>query len=170
MKKKKVNSDVIEHVLTSLVNVTSTKTSKAHALLTVRALLKKLENNYSFLKYINITGIDSVLEQSIDDNCEDVLSCMTISKNIDAIDPQEIGGSIQNIVDTLKNYLGKKAGYYFIREFRDVLGDEYHSIIKNMGVDLRLIDLQNELYNLDSTQYKLKDDDTVNIAYLEKKE
>ena len=166
------NSDVFGHVLTSLINVTSTKTSKAHALLTVRALLKRLEDDYSFLKYIKISGITSTLERPTDGIYEKelVLSHITISPNLDEIDPIEIGKSIQNVVDLLKNYLGKKAGYFFIREFRDRLGEEYHSIIKEMGVDLRLIDLQSELYGLDSAKYILKDDDSnINIAYLEEK-
>jgi hypothetical protein len=37
-----------------------------------------------------------------------------------------------------------------------------------MGVDLRLVELQNELYGVDTDKYKIKDDINSNIAYVEK--
>ena len=66
--------------------------------------------------------------------------------------------------------MGKKAGYFFLAEFKEVLGEEYHSIIKKMGVDLRLIDLQKEMPGWDTQNYKIKDEFDSNIAFLEKKE
>lgn len=65
---------------------------------------------------------------------------------------------------------GKKAGYFFIREFKEDLGERYHSFIKNMGVDLRLIELQNEVYGIDSSKYTIKEDSSSNIAYVKKED
>ena len=56
-----------------------------------------------------------------------------------------------------------------MKEFQDYLGEDYRSIIKSMGVDLRLADLQDELGGWDSKQYTIKDDADVNIAFIEKK-
>lgn len=56
-----------------------------------------------------------------------------------------------------------------MKEFQDDLGEDYRSIIKSMGVDLRLADLQDELGGWDSEQYTIKDDADVNIAFIEKK-
>ena len=46
------NSDVMKHVVKSFVHVISAKTSTAHAWLTMKTLLKKLGDQYSFIKNI----------------------------------------------------------------------------------------------------------------------
>ncbi len=156
------NSDVIKHTLFSLVNVASTKTSEDYAWSIIKTLLKELKENYDFLKYIKIDNLE-YLENTIDD--------ITIMSDLDNVNPTHVGKAIQDIIDIFKTRMGKKAGYFFIKEFRDDLGEEYHSIIKEMGVDLRLIDLQNEVYGISSSQnYKIKDDNNINIAFIEKKE
>ena len=65
--------------------------------------------------------------------------------------------------------MGNKAGYFFLSEFKEVLGDHYYSTIKKMGVDLRLIGLQKEIYGWDEETYEIKDKYNSNIAYLEKR-
>ena len=66
--------------------------------------------------------------------------------------------------------MGKKAGYFFLTEFKKILGEEYHSIIKEMGVDLRIIDLQKKMPGVVNSEYQIKDEYDSNIAYLEKKQ
>lgn len=156
------NSDVIKHTLFSLVNVARTKTSEDYAWSIIKTLLKELKENYDFLKYIKIDNLE-YLENTIDD--------ITIMSDLDNVNPTHVGSAIQGIINIFKTRMGKKAGYFFIREFRDDLGEEYHSIIKEMGVDLRLIDLQNELYGINNSgNFKIKDDSNINIAFIEKKE
>ena len=114
------------------------------------------------MKHIQIKKLEH-LENTIDD--------ITIASDINAIDVKNVGRAIQEIIDTFKTRMGKRAGYFFLREFRNELGDEYHAIIKEMGVDLRLIDLQNELYSINKGRdFKIKDDSSINIAYIEKNE
>jgi len=153
------NSDVIKHALFSLINVATPKTSDDYAWSTLKKLLKELIDNYDFLKYIQIGELGS-----LNNNIGDI----TALSEINAIEPKEVGRAIQDLIDLYKKYLGKKAGYFFITEFKDDLGSRYHSIIKSMGVDLRLIELQNELYGLDSSKYKIRDDGSANIAYIKK--
>ena len=95
---------------------------------------------------------------------------INILSDFNDVEPKQIGEAIQNIVDIFKTRMGNKAGYFFLAEFKEVLGEEYHSIIKEMGVDLRLIDLQKQIYGLDTGKYKIKDEFDSNIAFLEKKE
>ena len=153
------NSDVVKHVLFSLIHVATNKTSNDYAWSTLKKLLRELEGEYSFLKYIEIGHID-YLNYTIDD--------IKIAQHLNKVETRELGKSIQDLIDLYKKYLGKKAGYFFISEFKTYLGEDYHSIIKNMGVDLRLIELQNEIKGLDSREYKIKEDGNSNIAYIEK--
>ena len=153
------NQHVIRRTLMSLIYVATTKTSDDYAWTSIKKLINELKINYDFLKYIKIKDIKQ-LRYSIDD--------IIIEPNLNNIEPSEVGKAIQDIIDLLKKYLGKKAGYFFIQEFKEVLGEQYHKIIKSMGVDLRLVELQDELYGVNTGKYKIKDDSNSNIAYIEK--
>ena len=153
------NSDIVRKTLISLIIVATSKTSDDYAWSSMKTLLKELKSNYEFLKYIKIGEIQT-LDYSIDD--------IVISTDMNMVDSKEIGRALQDLIDLLKKKLGNKAGYFFLQEFKQILGEQYHSIIKDIGVDLRLIDLQNQLKGLDSDQYKIKDDQGSNIAFIER--
>ena len=155
------NSDIMKRTLYSLVTVAITKTSDDYAWSTIKKLLNELKNDYDFLKYVQIGELED-----LDNNIDDI----NIVSHMNAIEKKELGQAIQDLVDLYKKYLGKKAGYFFISEFKEILGERYHLIIKSIGVDLRLIDLQNEIYSIDSKKYKIKDDGSSNIAFVEKDE
>ena len=159
--KKISNSKIIKHTLMSLINVASSKTSDDYAWSSVKKLLFELKSKYDFLKYIQIDEI-TCINYTIDD--------IVVDSKFDVIESNTLGMAIQDIVDLLKKYLGKKAGYFFIQEFKSVLGANYYSIIKNMGVDLRLVELQNELAGVDTGQFKIKDSGSSNIAFIKKTE
>ncbi len=153
------NSEVIKHTLISLIIVASSKTSNDYAWAVIKKLLRELKTNYSFLRFIEIGDI-SVLNYSIED--------ISVSSDFDKVKPKQVGMAIQDLIDLFKKYLGTKAGYFFIEEFKNVLGEKYHDIIKKMGVDLRLIELQKELFGLEIKDYKIRESYGSNIAFVEK--
>jgi hypothetical protein len=155
------NSEILKHTLFSLIHVASLKTSDDYAWASVKKLIRELKVNHASLNYVKIGNI-SYLNYTIED--------IKISPELNDIDPKELGKAIQNIVDLVKKYLGEKAGYFFIQEFREILGDTYHSIIKKIGVDLRLVQLQDQYSCFESGKYKIKDDKNSNIAFVEKTE
>ena len=155
------NSDVIKRTLFSLISVARSKTSKYYAWAVVKNLLNELRENFYFLGYIHIEKTKN-LHDTIDD--------ISVVSDFDDIDSKQIGEAIQSIVDLYKTRMGNKAGYFFLTEFKIALGEEYYSIIKKMGVDLRLIDLQKEIAGIDTEDYKIRDKSDSNIAFLEKKE
>jgi len=154
------NSDIMKHTLASLLNIAGSKTSVNYARSSVKNLLRDLEGNYDFLKYVNIKTLKQI------ENNKDAIN---VESNMDDIQPKEIGKAIQELINVLKFHLGKKAGYFFIKEFRDDLGDEYHTYIRDLGVNLRLAELQEELGKIDIEQYEIKEDSKANIAFIEKK-
>jgi len=154
------NSDIMKHTLASLLNVASNKTSIDYARSSVKTLLRDLEGNYDFLRYVNIKTLKQI-ENNID--------AINVRSDMDCVRPKEVGKAIQDLIDVLKSHLGKKAGYFFIKEFRDDLGDEYHMYIKDLGVNLRIAELQEELGKIDVDQYKIKENNEVNVAFVEKK-
>ena len=153
------NSDIIKKTLMALIVVATSKTSDDYAWSSVKTLIQELKSTYDFLKFIKIGKIERI-NYKIDD--------IHVANNINDIDPSELGKALQDLIDLLKKRLGNRAGYFFLQEFKQTLGERYHSIIKDIGVDLRLIDLQNQLQGMDSSEYKIKDDHSSNIAFIEK--
>ena len=153
------NSDVVKQILFSLVNVASDKSSEDYAWSVIKNLLIELKTTHVFLKYIEIDDLDN-LNKNIDD--------IHVNPEFNNINSEDVGKSIQNIIDVFRNRMGRKAGYFFIQEFKNTIGEDYNIIIKKMGVDLRLSDLQNELSGMDAKEYKIKDDRNSNIAFIER--
>ena len=154
------NTDIIKKILFSLVSVARSKTSKDYAWGIIKNLVLELSVDYDFLHYILIDKLDN-LKDSMDD--------ISVMLDFDTVESTMVGEVIQKIIDLFKKRMGNKAGYFFLSEFKEVLGDHYYSVIKKMGVDLRLIDLQKEIYGWDKETYKIKDKYNSNIAYLEKR-
>lgn len=102
------NTEIFKHTLISIINVASLKTSDNYAWSSQKKLIKDLNPNYDFLRYIHIANIEE-LTYSTDD--------IKIDNKINYINPKKIGKAIQDLVDLLKKYLGKKADYFFISEF-----------------------------------------------------
>ena len=153
------NSDIFKKTLYSLIVVATPKTSDEYAWSSVKILLKDLRTNYHFLKYVTIGQLQN-LSFTKDD--------ITISTSLNDVDSKEIGKALQDLIDLLKKRLGNKAGYFFLQEFKQVLGETYHQVIKEMGVDLRIIELQNKIYGVGKTDYAIKDTQDSNIAYIRK--
>lgn len=115
------NSQVIKKILLSLISVSQDKTTKNYAWSIVKSLLIDLEKKFDFLKYVKICELDDL---------DTDLESITVSLDIDQINPMEIGKAIQSLIDIFKIRMGNKAGYYFIEDFKSDLGSEYHLIIK----------------------------------------
>lgn len=154
------NSSIIKHSLYSLIYVATTKTSDEYAWTTMKEILFELTKKYDFLENVKIKNNEDI-NYKIDD--------IKISDNINKIQASKIGDALQDFIDILKERLGSRAGYFFLQEFKQILGEEYHDLIKSMGVDLRLISLKQELKDLESGEYHIKDDRNSNIAYIKKK-
>ena len=156
---KKNNSEIIRYTLFSLITVATSKTSDDYAWSSIKNILKKSEKNYHFLQYVAIGDLEDI---------DYIMEDIKINSDINSIHPRDLGRAIQDIIDSLKTKLGKKAGYFFLDEFKSKLGEEYHSIIKSIGVDLRLIELQQQIGGLRESGYQLKDSKDSNIAFIKR--
>ena len=135
------NSTVLKEFLTSLLQITSSKTSHAHAHLVITTLLRQLEKEYNFLKDVHIDQ-----QYTADDQRYDV----RVAEQVNAVASEHVGRFLQTLLDILHTHLGKQAGYFFIRELRDNLRAESYSMMREMGVDLSLEKWRDELYGWDA--------------------
>ena len=133
------NSKIVHHILHKLMAISSRKTNEGHAFMTMDELIKKLEIKYDFLKNVEIKDT-RYLEM------EDSISVMS---DINTVKLNEVGNALSDIIKTMNVALGKDAGYYFIKELRSNIGDDYVPTIENMGLDLSLMQLEHEVNELE---------------------
>ncbi len=129
------NSEVMKHVLNTLVNLSSRKTNQGQAITTMNNLIEKLKNKYDFLKHIEIK----------DTRYLELNEPISVMSDIDKIESDNIGKALYDIIKNMNIALGRDAGFFFIKEFRRNLGDHYSESIEEMGIDLGLMQLEFEV-------------------------
>ena len=135
------NSQIVEKLLTTLLEISRRKTNEIHAFYTLETVINQLKDRYVFLKYIHLR--DTLYSEDDD--------TITIVKDINKVEPNDIGDALQNILTTMYHSLGRDAGYFFIKEIQEALGEGYTSSMKNLGVDLNLLQLESEIEELEKT-------------------
>ena len=132
-------SDLMKNVLKTLISISSRKTDLPFALMTMEDLIKRLEPKYEFLKLIQIN--DDVYN-------EETANIVSVMSDINKVPPTEMGKALHAIIASLNRSLGDRAGHFFIKEIRNTLSDEYISVMKTMGVDLGIMQLEDEVMRL----------------------
>ncbi len=133
-------SELIKNVLRTLISISSRKTDLPYTMMTMEDLIKRLETRFRFLKHIQIKD-DLYNEES-----SDMISVMA---DINTVPPSELGKALHSIIDSMNQSLGENAGHFFIKELRNTLSDEYLTVMRDMGVDLGLMQLESEINRLE---------------------
>lgn len=139
-------SEIIENVLKNLIKISGRKTSKGYAINTIYSVMERLTDKYDFLRYVKIND-----NRFIEDG--DVVSVM---KEINDADPNLMGKALNDIISNMHLSLGDNAGYFFIKELQRNIGGDYNSVMKDMGIDLGLMQLEKEINELGKTISKRK--------------
>ena len=129
---QKNNSEVVKQVLNTLIYTIKRKSNEGKAVSMINSLLQDLEEDHEFLHYIKIK--DTRLKE--DNNIVDVES------DIDEVVPTEVGKALNNVIYITSRYLGKRDGYFLIKEFQQRIGSNYYSSLRAMGIDLDLLLLE----------------------------
>jgi hypothetical protein len=123
------NSEVLGGILRTLYLVASRRTSQTFAATVIGAIIKTLEQNYDFLRYINIENPEYT-------NSEIVIN---ISNDIDTVEPTKIGTAVEAIIRIVYMDLVGKTGLFFMKELKEQAGDQIIAELRNFGVDLGLL-------------------------------
>jgi len=135
------NSELMENVLSTVINISSRKTNKGHAIFTMNKLLKNLETRFDFLKNIEVNDIRYTENENP----------VTVMTGIDKTKSEDVGRAIHDIIFTMNRSLGTGAGLFFIKEIRNTLDDEYISSMKDIGVDLGVMQLEHEVEEIEKS-------------------
>ncbi|MEF8879785.1 MAG: hypothetical protein V5A64_05280 [Candidatus Thermoplasmatota archaeon] len=133
------NSDVIKKVLTTLINVSGRKTSEAQAFTMMDSLLKKLGSRYNFLRDVEVK--DTRFIEEVDP--------VSVMSDLDTISNDEVGKALYDIICLTDKNLGKNAGYFFIKEISRNIEEDYKTTMKNMGLDLSIMQLEREVNEME---------------------
>jgi len=133
-------SDVMKNVLKTLISISSRKTDLPYAVMAMEDLIKRLGEKYQFLKLVQIND-DVYTEETTD--------FISVMSDINKISPTELGEAIHAIIALTNRQLGENAGHFFIKEIRNTLGDNYLSVMRDMGVDLGMMQLESEISKLE---------------------
>ncbi|MEM0466568.1 MAG: hypothetical protein QXX20_03060 [Candidatus Thermoplasmatota archaeon] len=132
--KKITNSQILRKILLLLITIAGRRSSETIACAFMEAIVLSLKEKYDFLHNItihNITYHEGALEGAIE-----------INPIIEKIPPNKIGESIESIIRILCMDLEEDTGLYFIHELKTRLENEYLVELKNIGVDLDLLRLE----------------------------
>ena len=124
------NSDLLKRVIKALYTTAARRTTQNFAVAVIDTIIKTLVERYDFLKHIQIYT---------DGGSEDFID---VSSDLNSVHPAKIGKAIEAIVQVVCMDLKEKAGFYFIKEVKINAGEEIISKLRECGVDLELLMLQ----------------------------
>jgi hypothetical protein len=129
------NSEVVKHVLQTLFNISSRKTTQGRAATTLSELINKLKVKYDFLKHVEINDTRYI----------EMGEPISVMSGIDKVNSNDIGKALHDIIKDMNFSLREDLGFFFIKELKNNLGDDYNSTMEEMGVDLGLMQLEFEV-------------------------
>ncbi len=129
------NSEVVRHILQTLIRISSRKTTKGNVVSAMDELIKKLQDKYDFLKHVEIKDIRFI-------ETDEPVSVMP---DIDDVKSNDVGKALYDIIKTMNSSLGKEAGYFFIKELKNNIREDYYSTVEEMGLDFGIMQLEFEI-------------------------
>jgi len=126
---KLTNEEILGGILRSLYAVSSRRTTQGFAAAVIGSIVKTLEQNYSFLKYVTINEEEISISGDV----------IFISPEINEVDPTQIGKAVEAVIRVVYMDLIGKAGLFFIKELKKNAGEKIIKEIKNYGADLSVL-------------------------------
>jgi hypothetical protein len=126
------HTEIIERILQALIGVIGRRTSESYAVVTVHTVLKELEPEYDFLKYIKIK--ETIYSEGID--------AISITPGLDSAEPAKFYRAIEELIKSTVIYIDKNAGFYFIKEFQEAIADIDGLVLKERDIDLGFMQLE----------------------------
>lgn len=140
------NNQLIKEVLNNIINISGRKTTQSHAVYLIETTLNNLKKEYDFLNSIQIQDT-TYLEDG---------EPVSIMGEVNKIKSNEMGPAVKEIITHLNQSLGDDAGHFFLKELSHKLDDESVRALKDMGVDLDLMHLEQQITKMEKNIFKRK--------------
>jgi hypothetical protein len=146
------NSQVIRHVLQTLVSKIGRRTSEGFATVILDTVLNELRSRYDFLRYVEIKN--TFYSEGID--------AVSVSSEIDLVDTAKFYNAVGDIIEMTIKCVKEKADFFFIKEVQEALNDIYNLNLKEQNIDLNRMQFQ---FIVDKKQeVKMKNSEMVEIV------
>ena len=138
------NDELIQKVLSSIVSLSRRKTTESHAVYVMDSVLEKLKERHPLLEHVEVQDT-TYLEEG---------KPVTIMTDVNTIPKQEVAQALQDVIMLTNTSLGRDAGYFFLKELSRLMGDNYISEMKDIGIDLNLMQLEQQIKEMEKTVMK----------------
>jgi len=124
-----ISAEIISHFINSVIQTIARRSSEEYAVVMVKTSLQHLQNNYEFLKSIHIA----------ENKYAETGKTITIDSSIEGIDQTDLGNALKTFIEYIVNSMGKNAGFFYIKELKENLGQENEKNLRTMGIDLDVL-------------------------------
>jgi len=138
------NVEIFENIVQGLYTVGGRRTSQKFAVAVLDAIIKTLEKKYDFLKYVRL---------DTKGNTENIIN---IASEINSVHLVRVGKAVETIVQVVYMDLKEKAGLYFIKELQKNAGDNVISALREAGIDLEFLQIQQHFIYRQRSRIKAK--------------
>jgi hypothetical protein len=138
------NNQVLKDVLNTIITISGRKTTQSHAVYLIEKTINNLKKQYDFLNTISIQDT-TYLEDG---------EPVSIMGEVNKIRFKEIGPAVKDIITHFDQSLGEDAGHFFLKELSHKLNDESVGALKDMGVDLDLMHLEQQITKMEKNIFK----------------
>lgn len=144
------NKDLLKISLRALCQVSGRRTSDNFAKKVITSIIESFKEKYNFLIYVKFKH---------DENFEDLKNFIIIDEKINSYSINEICKCIEQIIRIIYLDLKHKTGIYFIKEFRQYVGEKIISLLDENGVDIDLLEFEHQhIYNRENKKKSYSND------------
>ena len=145
------NKYVLGEIIRALFHVAGRRTTYGFAAKVIGSIIKNLQPNYDFLKYVNILEKGNLTEDE----------AVKVSSEIDSIDKELVGKAIESIIRVVYMDIIGKAGLFFIAEIKRRAGEDLITNLHYYGVDLASLQVEQHYLHRSRERKKRK---TIRVA------
>ncbi len=138
------NSELMQQILTTLLSISGRKTTPSHAVYVMESTIENLKKQYSFLNEVDVKDTTFIEEGEQ----------VTVMTNVNEVSKNEFGSALKEILKNLTENLGKDAGHFFYKEISQKLSGESISTMRDFGIDLGLMQLEQTVSRMENTLLK----------------
>jgi hypothetical protein len=122
---------IIDTLVRALIHVVSRRTSGGYAMFTVEHVLRKLAKNFDILRYVDIKS----------NRYAEAMHVITVDPEMNRVSGNEVRRAAVALIQETTEDIGKYAGYFFIKEVKEELPNDFEREIRQIGIDLDLMQL-----------------------------
>jgi len=142
---------LIKHTIRTITNVISRRTSESYAAMIMNNVFRKLYEKYDFLRYIEIKN----------PQISETFDIIDTKLDLNYIKMEDIGRVTKDIINEITGVLGRSVGYFFIKEIKEEFPSDHEQLLKKLGVDLDVMQLEYITQRNQKSEYHIKNSEVL---------